>query len=68
MACDASVFEDIPIFSLLDADERAVLAQHVELKRFSAGQRIYRSATPPAATSWCTQVDVVMLDADHQDS
>jgi len=27
MACDASVFEDIPIFSLLDADERAVLAE-----------------------------------------
>jgi hypothetical protein len=29
MPCDAAVFEEVPIFSLLDADERAVLAEQV---------------------------------------
>lgn len=69
MACDASVFEGIPIFSLLDADERAVLAEHVELKRFSARQRIYKVGDPGqrAYVMVHGKVDVVMLDADHQE-
>jgi uncharacterized membrane protein len=69
MACDASVFEDIPIFSLLDADERAVLAEHVELKRFSARQRIYKVGDPGqrAYVMVHGKVDVVMLDADNQE-
>jgi uncharacterized membrane protein len=69
MACDASVFEDVPIFSLLDADERAVLAEHVELKRFSARQRIYKVGDPGqrAYVMVNGKVDVVMLDADNQE-
>jgi uncharacterized membrane protein len=69
MACDASVFEDIPIFSLLDADERAVLAEHVELKRFSARQRIYKVGDrgQRAYVMVNGKVDVVMLDADNQE-
>jgi CRP/FNR family transcriptional regulator, cyclic AMP receptor protein len=69
MACDASVFEDVPIFSLLDADERAVLAEHVELKRFSARQRIYKVGDPGqrAYVMVRGKVDVVMLDADQQE-
>ena len=35
MPCDPSEREEIPIFSLLDAEERAVLAQHAS----SAGSR-----------------------------
>ena len=42
MACDPNVFADVPIFSLLDADERAILADHVDLRRFVARQRIYK--------------------------
>ena len=34
MPCDPALFEDIPIFSLLDAEERAVLAEQVEMRRF----------------------------------
>jgi CRP/FNR family cyclic AMP-dependent transcriptional regulator len=69
MACDASVFEDIPIFSLLDADERAVLAEHVELKRFSARQRIYKVGDPGqrAYVMVRGKVDVVMVDEDNQE-
>ena len=40
MPCEPALFEDIPIFSLLDAEERAVLAEHVEFRRFAARQRI----------------------------
>jgi len=40
MACDPSVFAEVPIFSLLDADERAILADHVELRRFVSRQRM----------------------------
>ena len=46
MPCDPTVFEDIPIFSLLDADERSVLAEQVELRRFSTRHRIYRPGDP----------------------
>lgn len=33
MTCDPSIFEDVPLFALLDADERAVLAENVALFR-----------------------------------
>lgn len=69
MACDPTVFEDIPIFSLLDADERAVLAEHVELKRFGAHQRIYKVGEPGerAYVMVRGKVDVVVLDEDNQE-
>jgi hypothetical protein len=35
------VFAEVPIFSMLDADERAILAEHVKRRRFAARQRIY---------------------------
>jgi uncharacterized membrane protein len=69
MPCDPSVFEDIAIFSLLDADERAVLAEQVELRRFPARQRIYRAGDPGAnAYVLCSgKVQVLMLDDDNQE-
>ena len=69
MPCDPSVFEDVPIFSLLDADERAVLAEHVELRRFAARQRIYRVGDPgeKAYVMLSGRVEVVVIDDDHQE-
>jgi uncharacterized membrane protein len=69
MACDPSVFEDIPIFSLLDAEERAVLAEHVELRRFAARARIYKvgDTGERAYVMVRGKVDVVMLDEDNQE-
>jgi len=46
MACDPNVFAEVPIFSLLDADERAILADHVDLRRYAARQRIYKAGDP----------------------
>ncbi len=46
MAADPRIFDDVPLFALLDADERAVLAHNVEVKNFKAGEPIYRSGEP----------------------
>ena len=69
MPCDPSLLEDIPIFSLFDAEERAVLAEQVELRRFGARQRIYRVGDPGAKAYVVTsgKVEVVVIDEDHQE-
>jgi CRP/FNR family transcriptional regulator, cyclic AMP receptor protein len=69
MPCDPSVFEDIPIFSLLDADERAVLAEQVDLRRFAPRQRIFRAGDPgeKAYVLLRGRVEVVLIDDDNQE-
>jgi CRP/FNR family cyclic AMP-dependent transcriptional regulator len=69
MPCDPSVFEDIPIFSLLDADERAVLAEQVELRRFTPRQRVYKAGDPGGKAYLVLkgQVQVIVIDHDNQE-
>src|SRR5262245_54570352 len=69
MPCDPSVFEEIPLFALLDADERAVLAEHVEHRRFAARHRIYRAgeAGEKAYVVLTGRVQVSVIDDDHQE-
>ena len=69
MPCDPAVFEDVPIFSLLDADERAVLAEQVELRRFAARQRIYRAGEAGSHAFVLLEgvVHVVLIDEDNQE-
>lgn len=69
MACDAQVLRDVPLFSLLDDDETAVLAGQVELKRFAARQRIYKAgdAGGQAYVMVTGMVRVTTLDQDHQE-
>ena len=69
MPCEPDLFEDIPIFSLLDAEERAVLAEHVEFRRFAARQRIYRpgDAGGRAYVVLGGRVNVIVVDHDHQE-
>lgn len=69
MPCEPTLFEAIPIFSLLDAEERAVLAQHVEFRRFTARQRIYRIGDPGGRAYLVIsgRVHVIVVDADHQE-
>ncbi|MBI3455065.1 MAG: DUF1003 domain-containing protein [Candidatus Rokubacteria bacterium] len=69
MPCDPSVFEAIQIFSLLDADERAVLAEHVELRRFTPRQRIYKAGElgAKAYVVLSGKVQVAVIDEDHQE-
>ena len=67
--CDPSVFEEIPLFSLLDAEERAVLAENVELRHFPARHRIYRvgDAGAKAYVVLSGRVQVVVIDDDNQE-
>jgi CRP/FNR family transcriptional regulator, cyclic AMP receptor protein len=69
MPCDPSVFEEIPVFSLLDADERAVLAEQVELRRFRPGQRIFKPGDPggKAYVMLGGRVQVLVIDEDNQE-
>ena len=69
MPCDPSVFEDIPIFSLLDAEERAVLADHVGLRHFRARQRVYKAGEPGGKAYLVLKgrVNVIVIDDDNQE-
>ena len=69
MPCEPALFEDSPIFSLLDAEERAVLAEHVEFRRFAARERVNRPGDPGGRAYLVIsgQVNVIVIDADHQE-
>lgn len=69
MPCDPSVFSEVPVFSLLDPDERAVLAEQVELRRFRPRQRIFKSGDPggKAYVMLSGKVNVMVVDADNQE-
>jgi CRP/FNR family cyclic AMP-dependent transcriptional regulator len=69
MACNAEVLKHVPLFSLLDDDETAVLAAQVELKTFAARQRIYRIGDPggQAYVMVNGSVRVTTVDEDQQE-
>jgi uncharacterized membrane protein len=69
MPCDPSIFEEVPLFALLDADERAVLAEQVTLRRFNARQRIYKigDAGGRAYIVVSGRVNVLVVDEDKQE-
>jgi uncharacterized membrane protein len=69
MACKPEILRDIPLFALLDDEEMAVLAGQVELKTFSARQRIYKIGDPGgrAYVLVSGNVRVTTVDEDHQE-
>jgi len=69
MACDPEVLRDVPLFALLDEDERAVLAAQVELKRFAPRQRIWKIGDPTGGAYVLLSggIRVTMVDEDHQE-
>jgi len=69
MACSPEVLRDVPLFSLLDDDEMAVLAAQVDVKRFAPRQRIYRQGDGGgrAYVLVSGQVRVTTVDDDHQE-
>jgi CRP/FNR family cyclic AMP-dependent transcriptional regulator len=69
MPCKADELRHIPLFSLLDDDELAVLAQQVELRSFAAKQRIYKAgeAHGPAYIMLEGAVEVTLIDEDGQE-
>jgi uncharacterized membrane protein len=69
MACNPEVLSDVPLFGLLDDDERTVLAAQVELKRFAARQRIYKIGDPggKAYVVVSGSVRLTTVDEDQQE-
>src|SRR5262252_108413 len=69
MPCDTQILKAVPLFSLLDDDELAILAEQTELRTFSARQRIYKMGDP-AGTAYVVisgMVQVTTIDKDEQD-
>jgi len=69
MACNPEVLKDVPLFALLDADEKAVLAAQVEIKRFAQRERIYKMGEPggKAYVVVSGSVRLTTVDEDHQE-
>jgi CRP/FNR family transcriptional regulator, cyclic AMP receptor protein len=69
MACDAEVLREVPLFALLDDDERAVLASQVDVTKFAPRQRIYKIGDPGgrAYVMVSGAVRVSTIDEDHQE-
>jgi CRP/FNR family transcriptional regulator, cyclic AMP receptor protein len=69
MACNPEILKKVPLFSLLDDDEAAVLASQVEVKTFSPRQRIYKmqDAGGRAYVMVSGRVRITTVDQDQQE-
>jgi CRP/FNR family transcriptional regulator, cyclic AMP receptor protein len=69
MPCNPEELRHVPLFSLLDDDELAVLASQVELREFQARQRIYKAGdtTSRAFVVMDGCVRVTLVDEDGQE-
>ena len=69
MACNPEVLRQVPLFALLDEEELAVLAAHVDIKTFAARQRIYKTGDPGgrAYVMASGAVQVSTVDEDQQE-
>jgi CRP/FNR family cyclic AMP-dependent transcriptional regulator len=67
--CDPQVLKRVPLFALLDDDEACVLAAEVEVKDFSARQRIYKMGDPggQAYVMVSGSVQLTTVDDDGQE-
>ena len=69
MICSSEVLKSVPLFSLLDDDETAILAGQVEMKKFAPRERIYKAGDPgPQAYVLVSgSVQVTTVDEDQQE-
>ncbi|MGC1523516.1 MAG: DUF1003 domain-containing protein [Steroidobacteraceae bacterium] len=69
MACSPEVLRGVPLFSLLDDDETAILAAQVELKTFQPRERIYKTGDTrgQAYVMLSGKVRVAAVDDDQQE-
>src|ERR1051326_4305940 len=68
MTCKPEMLRSVPLFSLLDDDETAVLAGQVEIKTFAPRERIYKIGDPggQAYVTISGKVRVTTVDEDQQ--
>jgi uncharacterized membrane protein len=69
MPCNPEVLKQVPLFSLLDDEETAVLAAQVEQRQFAPRQRIYKMGDPGGRGYVLVSgaIEVTTRDEDHQE-
>ena len=69
MTCKPEMLKSVPLFSLLDEDETAVLAGQVDVKTFAPRERIYKAGEPGtrAYVLVSGRVQVTTVDEDQQE-
>jgi CRP/FNR family cyclic AMP-dependent transcriptional regulator len=69
MACDKDELKHVPLFTLLDDEELAVLASLVEKRKFAPRQRVYKidELADRAYIMMSGSVRVTTVDEDHQE-
>jgi uncharacterized membrane protein len=69
MPCNPDVLRSVPLFSLLDDDETAVLAAQVELRTFAARERIYKKGVTDgqAYVMISGRARITTVDEDQQE-
>lgn len=68
MTCKPEALKGVPLFSLLDDDEIAVLASQVEIKTYAAHQRIYKAGDRGLAyVTVSGKIRVTTIDEDQQE-
>ncbi|MGB8475093.1 MAG: DUF1003 domain-containing protein [Candidatus Acidiferrum sp.] len=69
MNCEPEMLRSVPLFSLLDDDETAVLAAQVELKTFAPRERVYKKGQSGAQAYVVVsgKVRVSTVDEDQQE-
>jgi CRP/FNR family cyclic AMP-dependent transcriptional regulator len=69
MPCNPDELKHVPLFEKLDDEELAILAQQVEVRNFTARQRIYKMGDPGERGYLMIsgKVRVVTVDEDHQE-
>jgi CRP/FNR family transcriptional regulator, cyclic AMP receptor protein len=67
---DPNFFNDVPIFELLDEEERKVLADQVSIREFKAGQIIFQAGDPGGLAYLVRKglVHVTIKDANFEDA
>jgi len=69
MACSPEILKKVPLFSLLDSEETAILAGQVELRRFAPRQRIYKMGDSGGRAYVVVEgrVRITTVDQDQQE-
>lgn len=69
MNCKPEVLKSVPLFSLLDDDETAVLAGQVDIKTYAPRERIYKAGDPGTGAYVVVsgRVQVTTVDEDNQE-
>lgn len=65
MPADPSLLVDLPLFDALDAEERALLAEAVDVESFAAGQVLFKAGEPGQTMFVVARGEIELSVTDH---